>query len=67
MGTPDLGERVRHLRDGFSIRVALDRGAVFQTHLVVAWAAESARSDTTRLAVDRTRAEVLWSMSAPGA
>jgi hypothetical protein len=67
VGTPELGERVRYLPDGFTVRAPLDRAEVFGTHFIVAWSADRPGDESAWFAVDRTPAQILAGIEPLGA
>jgi hypothetical protein len=65
LGTPDLGEAVHYLSNGFSVSAPLATGAAFQSHFVVAWSADAPGDVATWFAVDCTPEQVLAAISSP--
>lgn len=64
VGTPDVGEAVHDLTDGFVVSAPLAAGAAFQTHFVIAWSTEAAGDVATWFAVDCTPDQVLAGVTA---
>jgi hypothetical protein len=67
IGTPDLGGRVRYLRDGFTVRAPLERAEALETHFVLAWSLDRPGDESPWFAVDCTSQQVLAGINSLGA